>query len=95
MDAGIRPDLRGALDFETVPRLWRDSGQWLAAVPAGTAVTLDLAGVEQVDSAGLALLIAWKAQAQSAGVGLQYTSIPPRLLAIARISDAEALLQEP
>ena len=83
--------LTGSLTFDTVPQLWLQGGPLLAA--AGAATTdVDLGGVERVDSAGLALLVAWQAQVQAAGGALHYRSMPERLRAIARISEAESFL---
>jgi len=83
--------LTGALTFDTVPQLWSQGGPLLAAAAAATT-EVDLAGVGQVDSAGLALLVAWQAQVQGAGGVLHFRSMPERLLAIARISEAQAFL---
>ena len=83
--------LAGALTFDTVPQLWSQGGPLLAAAAAATT-EVDLAGVQQVDSAGLALLVAWQAQVQEAGGVLRFRSMPERLLAIARISEAQAFL---
>jgi phospholipid transport system transporter-binding protein len=87
--------LRGAVTFDTVQRLWKQSSRLLGSVAAGGAITLDLSGVEHVDSAGLALLVDWKSQAIAQGSQLLFQAVPPRLTAIARISDAEPLLQNP
>lgn len=84
--------LRGAVTFDTVQRLWRQSARLLASAGEGGRITLDLGGVERVDSAGLALLVHWKGQAQARGQALAFAAIPPRLVAIARISEAESLL---
>jgi phospholipid transport system transporter-binding protein len=83
--------LTGALTFDTVSQLWLQGGPLLTAAAAATT-EVDLAGVERVDSAGLALLVAWQAQVQAAGGVLCYRSMPERLRAIARISEAEAFL---
>jgi len=83
--------LSGALTFDTVPRLWLDAGP-LSAGATGAMTQVDLGGVERVDSAGLALLVAWQGRVQAAGGVLRYLSVPERLRAIARISEAEALL---
>jgi len=83
--------LTGALTFDTVPQLWSQGGPLLAAAAAATT-EVDLAGVGQVDSAGLALLVAWQAQVQGAGGVLRFRSMPERLLAIARISEAQTIL---
>ena len=87
--------LRGELTFDTVPALWRESARLLAGAVTDGRVTLDLAGVARTDSAGLALLVAWQGQALAAGHRLHFEGIPERLLAIARISDAESLLTAP
>jgi phospholipid transport system transporter-binding protein len=86
--------LRGAVTFDTVQKLWRESARLLAVAGKGKDLTLDLSGVVGVDSAGLALLVDWKGQAQAIGSHLRFAAVPPRLLAIARISDAESLLLE-
>jgi len=83
--------LAGALTFDSVPQLWKQGGPLLVAAAAATT-EVDLAGVEQVDSAGLALLVAWQAQVQGAGGVLRFRSMPERLLAIARISEAQTIL---
>lgn len=75
------------------------SGALTFASLSGDAPTLgsgtreaDLGGVDAVDSAGLALLIGWLADAKRNGATLRYTGIPERLIAIARISEVDALL---
>lgn len=83
--------ISGAMTFETTPWLWQQlrEGTWLAK-----AREVDLADVTDADSAGLALLIAWRAAKKTAGGGLQFNSVPERLLALARLTDAEALLRD-
>ncbi|HMA11265.1 MAG TPA: STAS domain-containing protein [Steroidobacteraceae bacterium] len=80
----------GALTFETAPWLWQQlqEGAWLTR-----AREADLSGVTTADSAGLALLIAWRAAALAGGGALKFGAVPERLLALARLTDAEALLQ--
>jgi phospholipid transport system transporter-binding protein len=82
--------LSGALTFETAPWLWQQlrEGAWLQK-----ARDADLSGVTDADSAGLALLIAWRAAAGAGGGALRFHSPPQRLLALARITEAESLLQ--
>jgi phospholipid transport system transporter-binding protein len=81
--------ISGALTFETAPWLWQQlqEGAWL-----GRAREADLSGVTTADSAGLALLIAWRAAANTGGAALKFESVPERLLALARLTDAETLL---
>jgi ABC-type transporter Mla MlaB component len=82
--------LSGALTFETAPWLWQQlrEGAWLEK-----AREADLSGVASADSAGLALLVAWRASVAAGGGALSFTSVPERMLALARLTDAEALLQ--
>ena len=82
--------LSGALTLETVPWAWR---QLQAGGHLKTARLAQLAGVTDADSAGLALLITWRASCAAAGSQLRFENVPERLLALARLTDAQALLQ--
>jgi phospholipid transport system transporter-binding protein len=84
-----RCSLSGELGFASVPQLWP---QGAPMFKGQSALEIDLGAVERADSAGLALLVAWRGQAQAAGCALRYVSVPQRLLAIARISDADSFL---
>ena len=55
-------------------------------------LTLDLAGVEATDSAGLALLVEWIGEAKRAGCKLKLSHVPKQALALARISEVQKLL---
>jgi phospholipid transport system transporter-binding protein len=90
-----RVTLAGALTFATAPALATQGNHLLAARAAGGAgepFLMDLQGVTGADSAGLALLIGWIAEARRLGVTLRYHAVPERLLAIARISEVDGLL---
>ena len=58
----------------------------------GQASAIDLAGVTESDSAGLALLIEWLSVAQRAGRSLRYENIPLQLHQLARLSNVEELI---
>lgn len=63
---------------------------------AGVAeIVVDLGGVRQIDSGGLAVLLEWKRAARSDGRRLRLESLPDQLRAIARLSGAEDFLAEP
>jgi phospholipid transport system transporter-binding protein len=85
--------LTGALSFGSVTGLWRRTGE-LFAGGAG-ARSIDLAAASPVDSAGLALLVAWQARAGADGIALTFLNPPERLVALARISEVEPLLGFP
>lgn len=77
------------MDLHTVGALHAEGEQ---SFPASGAVTVDLSGVERVDSAGVALLLEWVRLASRRGLSFSYSRMPPRALALARIGNAEALL---
>lgn len=81
--------LTGAMTFETVPALWRQS---TALFDNGDSVTLDLHGITHTDSAGLALLIEWLRIARGKNKGIVFKNIPPQMMAIARASGLEQIL---
>jgi phospholipid transport system transporter-binding protein len=86
---GDHSRVTGPLHFTTVSALL-DVGT--AAIGAGRAAVIDLAGVTASDSSGLALLIEWLSVAKGAGRALQYENIPSQLHQLARLSEVEELL---
>jgi phospholipid transport system transporter-binding protein len=75
--------VQGELTLATVAEVWRSLLRLQAS-------RIDMAGVTRADSAGLALLIAWRA-ARSPTV-VTYENVPQSLRALARLTDAESLL---
>ncbi|GAA0718849.1 STAS domain-containing protein [Dokdonella soli] len=55
-------------------------------------VVVDIAGLQDVDSATLAILLAWAARARIGRVVLRFTGVPDALRALAHLCDAEPLL---
>jgi phospholipid transport system transporter-binding protein len=53
---------------------------------------VDLSGVTDADSAGLAVLIEWARGARLSGRSITYRSLPPRLAELARIGGVAELL---
>jgi phospholipid transport system transporter-binding protein len=89
----VSPDvyrLEAPLTLATVGAL-RNLGVTLIGA-AGGALTLDLAAIPEVDSAGLALLIDWLAIARARSCQLHYAKPGKTLLALARLSEVEPLL---
>jgi phospholipid transport system transporter-binding protein len=73
---------------------WRERGRkLLAGAAAGGTLRMGLGGVTRVDSAGLALLVDWLAWARAARCTLAFEAVPPALLALARLSDLEDLIE--
>jgi len=87
-DGGAR--LGGRLTFGTCPALFAQLERHGAAKPVDSPV--DLAAVEQVDSAGLALLLEWQARQKASGRRLALVNAPGSLLRLAQLADAIELL---
>ncbi len=64
-------------------------GQKAAAGP----LVIDCQGVTASDSAGLAVLLDWLAAAKAKGRSLRFARLPQGLAALARISEANQLLE--
>jgi phospholipid transport system transporter-binding protein len=79
----------GALVMETAPWLWQElhKGGLLSG-----AREADLAGVTDADSAGVALLLAWRGSCRATGADLKFLNLPQRVLALAQLTGAEAAL---
>ena len=88
-DGPDRLRARGELGFETAAEALPAG---LALLPKGQPCTIDLAGVSDADSAGLAVLVEWLAATTDGGGSLTFEGVPAQLRAIARISDLEDLL---
>ena len=81
--------VNGVLHFTTVTALLRSGSE---AIANGRAAVIDLAGVKDSDSSGLALLIEWLSIARAEHKSLRYENIPVQLHQLARLSDVEELL---
>ena len=84
--------VRGPLVFATARRA-REAG--LAALRAAAgALVIDCGALGQTDSAGLAVLLDWLAEARRAGKALHFERLPDGLLRLARISAVDGMLQQ-
>ena len=59
---------------------------------AGSPLNIDLAALQNADSATLAVLIAWSAQARAHGAALRYLRAPQGLRNLAHLCDVDGLL---
>jgi len=82
---------QGPLTFATA-RKAHELGRRSLAESSGPALEVDLSGVSATDSAGLAVLIEWLAEARHAQRSLRYRELPAGLSALARISETDELL---
>jgi phospholipid transport system transporter-binding protein len=76
-----RCTLKGAVTLENALVL-REEGLRLFAA---AEVTLDLAGVTEVDSTALSLLFEWRRTALAANRNIRYVNLPENLTSLARL----------
>ncbi|MDJ0760815.1 MAG: STAS domain-containing protein [Woeseiaceae bacterium] len=81
--------LKGLMTFKTVEKILRVSE---AMFEPHTRLEIDLSGVENADSAGLALLLEWITWANHTVREIRFTGMPDRVLAIAKTTEVEVLL---
>jgi phospholipid transport system transporter-binding protein len=83
--------VKGDLVFATAPGVL-EAARRLFQGGSGELV-FDLSEVARTDSAGLAVLLEWLDAGRASGVGVSFRNLPAALLDIARLSNAEALLE--
>lgn len=83
--------LIGPLTFETVPAVYKETEKLFHG--KNPASSIDLAGVSEADSAGLALLLEWQALQQQASTGLEITHAPDSLMSLAKLCEADELMR--
>jgi phospholipid transport system transporter-binding protein len=85
---GERSRVVGSLEFATVAKLLPLGTN---AIENGHAAVIDLAGVTDSDSSGLALLIEWLSVAKASRRALRYENMPAQLHQLAGLSEVEEL----
>lgn len=74
--------LSGNLNYETVPLLWKTSQELFASK---NSLSIDLTGVQQSNSAALALLLEWMKLIDSNGNSIEFLNLPEQLREIAQL----------
>jgi phospholipid transport system transporter-binding protein len=85
-------ELSGRITFHTVPEYVARAAEIVN--DARAAVTLDLGKVEQIDSAGVALLLEWLEQARAGQRELHFVNVPEqtrRLIGVSGLDEAFGL----
>jgi phospholipid transport system transporter-binding protein len=90
-DGAFRFHVEGAMTFATAKQLLQESAAFFGK-PQDLEV--DLSKVDAADSAGLALLLEWRARAAQQGAQLVVSGLPDALKSIAHLCRIEPLLQE-
>lgn len=84
---------RGALNFANARRA-RSEGLNVLRASSARDLEIDCSGITHSDSAGLAVLLDWMAIMKREGRPLRFAGLPAGLLAVARISGVEEMLQK-
>jgi phospholipid transport system transporter-binding protein len=84
---------KGALTFANA-RSARSEGLEALRTSSARDLEVDCSGIAHSDSAGLAVLLDWMSDMKREGRPLCFANLPPGLLAVARISGVEEMLQK-
>ncbi|MCU7921361.1 MAG: STAS domain-containing protein [Candidatus Thiodiazotropha sp. (ex Dulcina madagascariensis)] len=90
-DGAFHFHVQGDMTFGSVKGLLQQSAGLFSSVQA---LEIDLTQVDRADSAGLALILEWKAQAVARDAKVVFTGMPDSIIAIARLCQVESLLDE-
>jgi phospholipid transport system transporter-binding protein len=77
------------MTFETAAQILKSGERAFASLEQAQ---VNLSQVSKADSAGLALLLEWKAQAKTNNTAIRYVALPESLLAIARTTEVSDLI---
>lgn len=83
-------ELHGRLDFDTVPAVFAETERLFAG---RGDVHIDLSGVDCCNSAALALLLEWRAEAGRRRRRIGFRKLPEALIAMAQASELLHLLE--
>ena len=87
---GGRFTLSGRMAFDTAGKILRESEGPFAE---HTRIEVDLASVDETDSAGLALLLEWITWANHTVREIRFIQMPEKIQAIAKTTEVEHLLK--
>ena len=83
-------ELSGTMSFDTADRILSASEKIFGTYED---LSIDLSLVKRADSAGLALLLEWKAQAKKSAGEIRYSGIPDSIRAIAVTTEVTHLIE--
>ena len=86
---GGRFELIGEMSFVTAERILEISEKIFTQYEL---LEIDMSQVSKADSAGLALMLEWKAQASRRSCTINYIGVPDSLLAIAKTSEVSNII---
>ena len=81
--------ITGSMTFDTAEKILRASEE---PFEEHSQIEIDLSGVTDSDSAGLALLLEWVTWANHSVREIRFSAMPEKIIAIARTTEVEQLL---
>ncbi|MES9994428.1 MAG: STAS domain-containing protein [Candidatus Thiodiazotropha sp.] len=88
-DGAFHFHVQGDMTFASVRDLLQHSTELFSKVDE---LEVDLSRVDHADSAGLALVLEWMAQAAERNAKIVFTGMPESMISIARLCQVESLL---
>ena len=85
--------LAGELSFDTIPQVLEESAAYAARTDLPDRLTIDFAGITDVDSSAVALLLDWRRMAVKRGKTLVFVNLPANLIALADLYGVAELIQ--
>lgn len=82
-------ELKGSLDFTTVPSLLSDSEALFKGL---SDLVVDLSGVASSNGAGLALLLEWLRLARARQQRIAFQHVPESIMVVAKASEVDQLI---
>lgn len=86
---GERCALEGPVTLDNVVAVLEEGARVLPATPR---VVIDLAGVTDVDSSAVSLLLEWRRTVERDGRGIAFVNLPDNLMSLARLYGVTELL---
>jgi anti-anti-sigma factor len=80
--------LKGSLTVDTVSSAFARSPQFNEG-----STRIDLSGIDEMDSAGLSLLVYWRQQSEMKNCELIFLNPSPQIVTMSRISGLESLIR--
>lgn len=88
---GDRCTLQGPLTMDNVVAVLDEGSRLL---PTGPRIVIDLAGVTEVDSAAVSLLLEWRRAAQRSGRKVEFANLSANLKSLAALYGVSDLLND-
>ncbi len=89
---GSRAALAGPMTLANVNAVLEEGARAFKATPVTVALTVDLAGVTEVDSTAVSLLLEWRRAAQREKRAIEYVNYPANLKSLIQLYGVTELL---